>query len=267
VRFDRVSFGGFTNFLYCEFEYYTSFFECQFKKEAYFSAVNAKRHFDFGKVVFLTKAPNFSQATFAEAPRLDVIYFDQAVEPGGFWRSLVRSSDFAETVIGKYRDLRRLAIQGHDHNSEARFLKGEIRARRNAKDKIWQSGWWIGVFYDGISDCGQSISRPLVVWLLSIFAFSALYLSQSNFVFFHRSACASMSSDPRMQALLLSVKNAFVAFSTTRDPRIVDAYNCVFAGGAIPLPVTLIEMLVQVPLSATLIFLFVLAVRNKFKIR
>ena len=44
------------------------------------------------------------------------------------------------------------------------------------------------------------------------------------------------------------------------------AYKCLF-GDAIPDSVSFVESFMQVPLSAVLIFLFLLAVKNRFKIK
>ena len=74
-----------------------------------------------------------------------------------------------------------------------------------------------------------------------------------------------------VQALFLSVKNALVIFGGTRDARVNQAYLCLYNGSAeqphIPPTVTFVETLAQIPVSATLIFLFLLAVKNRFKIK
>jgi hypothetical protein len=51
-----------------------------------------------------------------------------------------------------------------------------------------------------------------------------------------------------------------------RNPRVDQAYQCLF-GDAVPDGVSFVESFVQVPLSAALIFLFLLAVKNRFKIK
>ena len=74
-----------------------------------------------------------------------------------------------------------------------------------------------------------------------------------------------------VQALYLSLKNALVLFGGTRDARVNQAYVCLYDGSAelphIPASVTYVETLAQIPLSAALIFLFLLAVKNRFKIK
>ena len=57
-----------------------------------------------------------------------------------------------------------------------------------------------------------------------------------------------------------------MVLSGGKDERITKAYQCLF-GDAVPDGVSFVESFVQVPLSAALIFLFLLAVKNRFKIK
>ena len=74
-----------------------------------------------------------------------------------------------------------------------------------------------------------------------------------------------------LQAIYLSVKNALVLSGGARDARVNQAYLCLYGGDpqhpAIPPCVTFLETLVQIPFSAILIFLVLLAVRKQFKIK
>ncbi len=75
---------------------------------------------------------------------------------------------------------------------------------------------------------------------------------------------------PLVKALFLSGRNALVLFGGGRDARIAQAYQCLYGGGTepqIPDSVSFLEAFVQVPLSAALIFLGLLAVKNRFKIK
>ena len=85
----------------------------------------------------------------------------------------------------------------------------------------------------------------------------------------HRQVVASKRL--AVQALYLSLKNGLVLFAGTRDARVNQAYVCHYNGSAeqphIPASVTFVETLGQVPISAVLIFLVLLAVKNRFKIK
>ena len=62
-----------------------------------------------------------------------------------------------------------------------------------------------------------------------------------------------------------------MVFGGTRDARINQAYLCLYGGdanqAAIPLIVSYVETLMQTLFFAPLLFLFLLAVRNQFKIK
>ena len=60
-------------------------------------------------------------------------------------------------------------------------------------------------------------------------------------------------------------------FRGTRDARVNQAYVCLYSGSTgqslIPASVTFVETLLQFPISAVLIFLGLLAVKKRFKIK
>jgi len=78
--------------------------------------------------------------------------------------------------------------------------------------------------------------------------------------------CVARGDAPFFKSLYISGRNALVLSSGGKDDRITQAYKCLF-GDAIPDGVSFVESFVQVPLSAVLIFLFLLAVKNRFKIK
>jgi hypothetical protein len=131
----------------------------------------------------------------------------------GFWQK------GQDELIGQYRAIRRMAIQGADYEREQMAFKGELRLRRRILDKPWHAGLWLGILYDGVADCGRSIVRPFAAWLASIFVFAVIYMRAAD-------AEGLSCSVPFIKALF-----------------------------------------VQVPLSATPIFLFLLAVKNRYKIK
>jgi hypothetical protein len=124
------------------------------------------------------------------------------------------------------------------------------------------------MFYDFFADCGRSIWRPFVTWAALVLGFAAFYFSRAADDLATR--CGSLETTT-LQALYLSIKNGLVLFGGTRDARINQAYLCLYGGdanqAAIPLSVTYVETLAQTPISAVLLFLLLLAVRNQFKIK
>ena len=152
-------------------------------------------------------------------------------------------------------------------------FKGELRSRRWSIDNFWHPGLWLGLFYDGFADCGRSVIRPLSLWALSVFCFALFYLRsaiESTPEAWRK--CLSEGGDPWAKALDASSRNALVVTSG-RDARVDQAYRCLFGPEEEKLPlnipdsVSFVESFFQVPISAFLIFLVLLAVKNRFKIK
>ncbi len=145
-------------------------------------------------------------------------------------------------------------------------FKGEVRSRRGTLDKPWHAAFWFGAMYDVLSDFGRSMMRPFYFWLISIAGFTAAYLADASKLADYAAACAKPGADAAPQwlnALALAIKNALVFAGT--DRKMEPQYACLY-GDAVPVTSTFIQM-GQTVWSAILIFLFLLAVRNRFKIK
>jgi hypothetical protein len=264
TAFARATFKGSAYFASAIFTKSTSFRGAEFRSkgktaDADFTAIKVERALDLTGA-HVSKVPNFCQADFKQAPDLDGVSFPlPSARP---WRP----GD--PDLIPKYRAIRRMAIQGADYEREQMAFKGELRSRRWRIDKWWDPSSWLGVLYDGIADCGRSITQPAIAWGATILAFAAFYWSRA--VRGAEARCAD-GGGAFVQALYLSVKNGLVLFAGTRDARVNQAYVCLYTGSAeqphIPASVTFVETLLQFPISAVLIFLVLLAVKNRFKIK
>ncbi len=256
ASFESATFSGRAQFRSATFQNYTNYQKAKFR-EASFKGVKVERAFDMTGAEF-AQVPAFNQADFKQAPDLDDVKF----LPPPFWRG------GNAKLVPQYRALRRMAIQSADYEREQMAYKGELRARRWTVDKWWSIGTWIGLFYDAFADCGRSIVRPTFFWLVSVAVFAAFYWQRAAAGV---EARCEEAGGAVVQALFLSVKNALVIFGGTRDARVNQAYLCLYTGSAeqphIPPTVTFVETLAQIPVSATLIFLFLLAVKNRFKIK
>ena len=251
--FQSTSFHGKAHFLQNLFCRRAVFEGANFEGEVNFQASKSESSFSLSGASF-QKMPGFNQTTFQQAPDLDEVDFPRP----GFWRIGDRRQ------VAGYRAMRRLAIQGHDYDREQMAFVGELRSRRWTTDKWYQPALWLGYLYDAVSDSGRSIARPLMTWLATVLFFAVGYWKTAG----GPTGCSTVPNHPAVQAFLLSLKNALVGLSTSRDPRFVAAYDCLY-GPQVPIPVlvTVVEILVQVPVSASLIFLFLLGVRNRFKIK
>lgn len=243
----------------CKFSGFTTFSQAEFKRVVSFNAARCEGAFQLSGAKFV-KLPDFVQTSFAEAPRLDNV----ALPAIAFFPGLSLAGALDEQA--KLRAIRRLAIAGNDYENESLAFRGEVRSRRLAIDKPWHAAFWLGALYDMLSDFGRSIMRPFYFWLLSTATFAAIYLANSGKLADYAASCAKPGADGTPQwlnALTLSAKNALVFAGT--DRKIEQPYACLY-DSAVPVTDTFIQM-GQTVCSAILIFLFLLAVRNRFKIK
>jgi len=224
-----------------------------FYSDADFIACQSGRAFLLSRVAFVEQPPNFTQATFNQAPDLDDVKFPLP----SFWRR------GEEGLIAKYRAIRRVAIQGADYEREQMAFKGEIRSKRGTEHRWYHAAFWYGLAYDALSDFGRSMSRPSLIWLISIAVFALFYLANSGKWGSAFADCAAAGAPNYESALIISWKNAlpFIGIDSKAEEI---ARGCLY--GAAVYGGIAIQGLQKV-WSAVLIFLFLLAVRNQFKIK
>ncbi len=208
--------------------------------------------------------PDFTQASFTRPPRLDNLKFGPKVEPGSFWRSIFHKTD--GDVIAKYRELRRMAVEGYDHVNEQAFLKGEIRAKRGTEDRPWHAAYWMGIFYDACSDFGRSIARPFWIWVVSAAGFAALYLALSDNGIALPACAKGNPGSPVLDALYLAYKNALLVIGWESEQKLNQVHACLYGEPQAPSGIALIQ-LGQNLLSAAVLFVMLLGIRNRFKIK
>jgi hypothetical protein len=204
ASFDRVSFSGDAWFALAKFDHLVSFDAARFHGPASFYAVRGDRGFTMADASF-DVVPDFIQAHFEEAPRLDNVTVvgrmiptfpdlparkgedGKSIEPAcgeKAWHALNRAVSYPRRLaVGAYRRtvkadrdnparwraLQRLAIQAHDEDLEKEFRAREVRAARFAGD--WPTPWrghfrfWFGILYGLFSNYGRSVARPALWWV------------------------------------------------------------------------------------------------------
>jgi hypothetical protein len=246
VRFDgetffsNARFGDCVSFRLAYFPSFVTFEGAHFTSPASFNAIRGGRAFDLNGARF-DAVPDFIQAHFDEAPRLDNLVVREriALRPqkfgaSAFWRD--RSSYILRAPLGllhrvlfadrdipaRWRALKRLAVQARDHDREQLFFASEIRAARFAWDHPlplppWRrEAWfgftrfWIGLAYGAFSNYGRSALLPLAWWCLGLIAAAAIYLGEHEAVRTRRAALEGYGLPPA--AALLSG-----AYSAWRD--------------------------------------------------
>ena len=276
--FKAATFFRLANFAYTEFEGDALFPQCSFSNAVYFGDSSFKKFASFkairGKSIFslhnvkFRNVPDFTEAHFEEAPQFD----DVELKPEGFKKSQAHESK--PNLPSHWRALRRLAIQAHDHERELQFFKGEIIARRGSEDKRTHARYWFGLLYQLLSDFGRSMGRPLI-WLgISLMLFAAIYAFQSPADWYQPLikpvCCVDGSGTSRTTAFGVSVINAFPFAAISSSDLLNQYYACLYgiqeSSPAIPYVVTFASV-IQFFISAVLLFLFLLAVRNHFRIK
>ena len=230
----------------------------EFRGEALFFAITCERGLLFGKptaggesLTTFRHLPNFIQASFSEAPVLD----ETNLRSPEFIRN-VRSAQSPEQAM-RYRALRRLALESHSYSQEIDFLAEELRAGRKRSD---HRRWMIlSVLYEQVSDFGRSLTRPVRLMALFFLLFSLLY----SFVF---QLAGGEECSEFADGVYLASLSALPWSGVVVDRSQALAQLCL--GGAVTPAKHLLDVLIgaQVAISIALWFLFLLAVRNRFRI-
>ena len=261
TSFRNVSFKSNTSFFGVEFHSHSDFSHAKFRANAEFIAIRANSAFAMIETNF-TDVPDFEQSNFMQAPRLDDIGIN---DPRKHLPIMSRVKAFfrgnQEQEV-RWRALRRLAVQGHDHLGAQRFFREELAARRGVTDKYWQAPFWFGLFYQCFSDFGRSFILPIVWWLVGLLGSMAVYRCLGR----DAELCDTLSA-----ALGLSLHRGLAALSGLGD-KLPDWYACLYgvhdesARPIIPDEVSFFGF-AQTVFSAVMIFLFLLALRNRFRLR
>ena len=251
--FNQSVFKGPVNFSQASFYSFTTFHKTQFYGATTFNAIRSERTFTLEEARF-NLVPDFIQGHFEEAPRLDNI-----VVP----KSRFLSSDYGKNFANMsalWRALKRLAIQGHDHERELQFFAEEIRAQQT----------WTGFLYEVLSDFGRSLWLPFI-WWCGINGFMTL----AHFLTSSLSRPSTNALDTFFAAAHLAFTKGLLVLGWGASDKLVDDYRLLYGGAksvtkdvtapSIPYIIDVMQM-GQAIFSAVLIFLFLLALRNRFRI-
>ena len=283
--FPQISFRG-VNFLSI-----ATFDRARFRYDADFSGCIAKSQFVLMEEVSRDMPPDFTQAVFDEAPDFGEASWPQ--ETTGKSRSEVRrfvdgfpSRAIAEArdnmakpddvsralinkVMSRWRALKVLAAKGGDHRHALCFYREEMIVSMELKGSGQGLTRWL---YGLLSDFGCSVRRPLGFWFGTTVFFSIVFSAlccRTECVaqpksFFGSGVClvdCRTENQSYLDALGLSLRFGLPVVSAS----INNASNQAFYRDQ-PIPVVvLIAGAAQSILSATFIFLFLLGLRNRFR--
>ncbi len=290
--FSGLALGKVSSFKECQFEGDALFREghfdasvslagARFKAGADFSALQSKAAFVLAKASFAV-LPNFLEASLLDPPRFDNMVIADPVKRFLRWKEEAvpdprRFLTFMKVCAdpdasAKYRCLKKLAFEAQDLAGEQEFFAQEFRCRRFWLDKPFGRGaarFWFGWVYGGVSDFGRSLVRPFLLWILSILVFAIYFFAEGTGAGWTR--CVVGSSDPISEALYLSFRNAFLKIDWNDAVNARRALGCLYGVefGATPVlsPGVASMSLVEAFVSAGLILLFLLALRNLLRLR
>ncbi len=271
VCFFKASFDGHAGFAEVSFEKYTTFSSTAFNGKAQFSSSNfeatssfnsaqVQESFDLSGARF-SEVPDFRQTHCREAPLLDDVHIGSTIIKQ---RRLPDAPDFE--VTANYRSLKRLAIQGHDHKHEVEFFAEELKSRRLMVYTPRDPNWWLSFLFDELSDYGRSIVRPLMYWLGVVMLSAVHYIAMATPLNPNRETeCLAGAGSQVNTAYQLAVAKGLLVPGLADRTIVTQAYDCLF-GDIIPGSATVVAS-IQTLLSAILLFLLLLGIRNRFKLK
>jgi pentapeptide repeat protein len=300
--FRDVRFNGTASFVQTRFEQPTTFLRAVFRQRADFEGMDSSAAFSLADASF-HQVPSFLGATFKGVLRLDNVR-----TPRYGWLGYTPDKD----ARARFRELRRRAVEAQDRGRELEFFAQEFRTGRfhsrrfpSWVPKMWHLGFWLGLAFEGLSNFGRSLWRPLLWWLVLAALFAAFFLGEHEDMRRARSALAATaplstlgayvattrdalarppacrvegqepfaSTDAVTEAIQLSLRNALV-FDIGRADSARRTYGCLFGlekdGDQQYLRVSArvsTAATLQALASGLLIFLFLLAVRNLLRLQ
>lgn len=233
---------------------------------------------------------------FTQTTLPTIIYFSESIKH--IWSKFTNFRRNPDEEA-HYRALKRLAIQAHDHENEMKFFAGEVRARRHLTDYAnflthdfaGSMRYWAGVLYELFSDFGRSFIRPIIWWSACLWLFANLTLSGAGLV--NDKKCHNSTITPNQAAYTIGLKNSLLILGLNKtnivkqaeqclyginknknatnklskhNPKIKRTYQAKTTKTDIPFK-AMVQGILHSGLSILFIFLFLLAIRNQFKIK
>ncbi len=272
--FQKAVFSKTAHFMQTGFDGLTSFDNCLFKGDTNYRTAQVSRTFLLSGAQF-EQTPDFIQARFAEAPSLHDIHIKSQRFRVARLASVKALFKGDAELADRWRALKKLSVAAHDHDSELRFFKGEVFAKRRL--------FFVGLLYSLFSDFGRSVLRPLLLWALGLFGFAWCYFSQAGGrwadVLNWWLPCDAGTGNAVCAALGLSLRNALPLPGGGSAARLDQIYACLYgihdnAAGELPARLRLVipdtvafSGVAQSLWSVIMIFLLLLALRNHFRIK
>jgi hypothetical protein len=238
--FNRATFSDSTDFSSATFTGPADFVSATFAREIHF--VNAKLAGVtwFSNARFHSKVPDFRGATMHEATEWH----------GVTWPKPPGIKADAQRQVYAYERLKQEMERLTKHEDEQNFFRRELRARRGLV-RVLSGGWLLNLVYQGSSDYGNSIGRPLL-WLFGVFAAGTAIFAYAPI------HCGAPM--PIRLAIKLSFANIFVFLPDKREIMTPEMIACLS-------DTTRAVSALQSVSGVVLLFLLGLALRNRFRMK
>ena len=255
-QFGEASFNGtqFNNTVFCAAARFTD--ECSFANAVFERAIGFAGSSFHG-------VPDFNFASFRQPPDLSIL---QIPEP--------EKAPLYTPLAQRYRKLKQLAAQAGDHEQELKFFGYEMRSKLMRPETPFPHKALIW-FYQALSKFGQSTTRPVVALL---FVFACSLLLHIPFMHEHytdpdgeqvsRLACKTpgLSISPLDALIRERLHHTLFLLPTERSERLL-VMQCVYGKDQVVPGTYRFLNAFHFSVSALLLFLFGLAVRNRLKVK
>ena len=234
--FQSATFNGDTFFDGAVFDFDASFINTSFFSVTHFSGTT-----------FYSKVPKFFGATLHEGTVWNGVEWPPP--PPNYRDGYVKKRGAQEQVFA-YERLKQEMEKLKKHEDEQFFFRKELRARRELYTRR-ETYWWLNFLYEKLSNYGYGVVRPLV-------AFAALFLV--GFVLLALDPFGFAGKKLTLwDAAFTSFANMFGSLPVKILADYADNNKCAYTAE--------IFAIFQTIAGAVLLFLFFLALRNRFRLR
>jgi len=268
-NFNNIDFHQFTLFECAEFGGEARFEEAEFKGDADFTGTKFERRAAFQDTVF-SKSATFKDARFLADSSFDEVWFYQLPNFVGTEVKIIPSLQimnfkFEEShdpdVAICYRKLKQWAIDGADHEKEIFFFAKEMRAKRVYELKRYRADWIWNLLYQVFSYYGTSVFRPAVGLLAVYLIFFGLYWILQIWCLPGQQCLNELT-----YLFYLAGENLFpLPGGIKLKPDVIA--ECLYGGLKNTPGIMLLLTKLESIFGAIFLFLIILGIRNKFKIK
>lgn len=216
---------------------------------------------------------NFSNCKFKHVPNFRDAKFDRPPEVADMQVSRPKLEGWTSRAVdeedaAKFRKLKAMALAANDHEKDGEFFASEMLAKRGTETTD-VFGLMFNSLYWWLSDFGQSIVLPILWGIASYFAFAgACFCQVGNVLPWADRLCFAASFSFRNLFPLFNSLFRFAPMPEKHDPWYQNTYDGLYnTHTATDIDRLLALGFVESVIGTVLLFLLLLALRNKFRLK